>query len=181
MTGAELGGNISSVVLSGIFAGNYQSVADIKSAMGITPLAGDDTEGLKICRRTNTSGTQAGHSHLWLGSNYCGANTKIASFVDEAFDDNNVANGWPVNYDVVENSSSSNVENCVITVADQGPGIAKEIQSELFQPFSSFGKRNGLGLGLALSKETVVDHGGEIWATQGAPKGAVFHVKLPVG
>jgi signal transduction histidine kinase len=25
-----------------------------------------------------------------------------------------------------------------------------------------------------------VDHGGEIWATQGAPKGAVFHVKLPV-
>jgi signal transduction histidine kinase len=67
-----------------------------------------------------------------------------------------------------------------ITVADQGPGIAKEIQSELFQPFSSFGKRNGLGLGLALSKETVVDHGGEIWATQGAPKGAVFHVKLPV-
>lgn len=121
--GAELGGNISSVVLSGIFAGNYQSVADIKSAMGITPLAGDDTEGLKICRRTNTSGTQAGHSHLWLGSNYCGANTKIASFVDEAFDDNNVANGWPVNYDVVENSSSSNVENCVITVADQGRSI----------------------------------------------------------
>jgi signal transduction histidine kinase len=68
-----------------------------------------------------------------------------------------------------------------ITVADQGPGIAKEIQAELFQPFSSFGKRNGLGLGLALSKETVVDHGGEIWATQAAPKGAVFHVKLPVG
>ena len=90
---------------------------------GITPLAGDDTEGLKICRRTNTSGTHAGHSHLWLGSNYCGANTKIASFVDEAFDDNNVANGWPVNYDVVENSSSSNVENCVITVADQGRSI----------------------------------------------------------
>ena len=68
-----------------------------------------------------------------------------------------------------------------ITVADQGPGIAKEIQAELFQPFSSFGKRNGLGLGLALSKETVLDHGGEIWATQAAPRGAVFHVKLPVG
>jgi hypothetical protein len=121
--GAELGGNISSVVLAGIFAGNYQSVADIKSAMGVAPLAGDDTEGLKVCRRTNTSGTQAGHSHIWLGSNYCGANTKIASFVDEAFDDNNVANGWPVNYDVVENSSSSNVENCVITAADQGRSI----------------------------------------------------------
>ncbi|MBL8236258.1 MAG: HAMP domain-containing histidine kinase [Bryobacterales bacterium] len=68
-----------------------------------------------------------------------------------------------------------------ITVADQGPGIAKEIRDQLFQPFTSFGKRNGLGLGLALSRETILDHGGEIWATQAAPKGAVFHVKLPVG
>ena len=66
-------------------------------------------------------------------------------------------------------------------VADQGPGIAKEIQDELFQPFTSFGKRNGLGLGLALSRETVLEHGGDIWATQAAPRGAVFHVKLPVG
>ncbi|MBN8279607.1 MAG: hypothetical protein J0M16_03265 [Gammaproteobacteria bacterium] len=119
----ELGGNISSVVLSGIFAGNYQSVADIKSAMGVAPLAGDDTEGLKVCRRTNTSGTQAGHSHIWLGSNYCGSATKSASFVDEAFDDNNVANGWPANYDIVENSSSSNVENCVIAAGDEGRSI----------------------------------------------------------
>ena len=68
-----------------------------------------------------------------------------------------------------------------ITVADQGPGIAKEIQDQLFQPFTSFGKRNGLGLGLALSRETVLDHGGDIWATSGAPRGAVFHVKLPAG
>ncbi|HEU0119334.1 MAG TPA: HAMP domain-containing sensor histidine kinase [Bryobacteraceae bacterium] len=67
-----------------------------------------------------------------------------------------------------------------ITVADEGPGIAKEMQDQLFQPFASFGKRNGLGLGLALSRETVVDHGGEIWATPAAPRGAVFHVKLPL-
>ena len=119
----ELGGNISSVVLSGIFAGNYQSVADIKTAMGVAPLAGDDTEGLKVCRRTNTSGTQAGHAQIWLGSNYCGANTKTASFVDATFDDNNIANGFPANYTVVENSSSSNVENCVIAVGDEGRSL----------------------------------------------------------
>ena len=117
-------GNISSVVLAGIFSGNYQSVADIKSAMGVTPLAGDDTEGLKVCRRTNTSGTQAGHSHLWLGSAYCGTGTKVASFIDATFDDNNAANGFPVNYTIVENSSSSNVENCVVgVVADRGRSI----------------------------------------------------------
>ncbi len=121
--GAELGGNIPSVVLTGVFSGAYQSVADIKSAMGIAPLAGDDTEGLKICRRTNTSGTQAGHAQLWVGSTYCGSPTKSASFVDATFDDNNVANGFPVNYQVVENSSSSNVENCVIAAADQGRSL----------------------------------------------------------
>jgi hypothetical protein len=116
---AELGGNISSTVLTGIFAGSYTSVAQVKNAMGVTPDAGDDTKGLKVCRRTNTSGTQAGHAQIWLGSNYCGFQTKTASFVDESFDDNNGANGYPANYDVVENSSSSNVENCVIAAADQ--------------------------------------------------------------
>ncbi|MBL8200199.1 MAG: hypothetical protein JNK40_04430 [Chromatiales bacterium] len=121
--GAELGGNISSVVLAGIFAGNYQSVADIKAAMGIAPLAGDDTEGLKVCRRTNTSGTQAGHAHVWLGSSYCGSATKVANFVDASYSANNAANGFPLNYSVVENSSSSNVENCVIAAADQGRSI----------------------------------------------------------
>jgi hypothetical protein len=121
--GAELGGNISAAVLSGIFAGNYQSVADVKAAMGVAPLAGDDTEGLKVCRRTNTSGTQAGHAQIWLGSSFCGSGTKIANFVDATYDDNNVANGWPVNYTIVENSSSSNVENCVIAAGDQGRSI----------------------------------------------------------
>lgn len=120
----ELGGNISSVVLTGIMTGSYTSVAQVKNAMGIAPLAGDDTEGLKVCRRTNTSGTQAGHAQMWVGSTFCGGATKTANFVDEAFDDNNVANGFPANYDVVENSSSSNVENCVVqVVADRGRSL----------------------------------------------------------
>ena len=39
----------------------------------------------------------------------------------------------------------------VVHVEDNGPGIPPEIRSQLFQPFVSAGKRNGLGLGLALS------------------------------
>jgi hypothetical protein len=113
----ELGGNISSTALSGIFTGAYTSVAQVKNAMGVAPLAGDDTEGLKVCRRTNTSGTQAGWAQLTVGSTYCGGATKTASFVDEAYDDNNAGNGFPANYDVVENSSSSNLENCIVQVA----------------------------------------------------------------
>lgn len=120
--GAGLGGNISSTVLAGIFVGNYQSVGQVKAAMGVTPVAGDFDKGLKICRRTNTSGTQAGISHLALGSNYCGANSKVGNFVDASYDDNNAANGFPANYEIVEASSSSNLENCIIG-ADQDRSI----------------------------------------------------------
>jgi hypothetical protein len=120
---AGLGGNLSSTVVTGIFAGSYQSVADVKSAMGVTPAVGDDALGLKICRRTNTSGTQAGHAHLWLGSNYCGGATKVAPFVDATYDDNNAANGFPLNYEIVEASSSSNLEACLTTAPDRSIGI----------------------------------------------------------
>jgi signal transduction histidine kinase len=81
---------------------------------------------------------------------------------------------------VVEIQAAHTGGSVEISIADQGPGIAKEIKDQLFQPFTSFGKRNGLGLGLALSRETIRDHGGEIWATSANPTGAVFHIKLPV-
>lgn len=65
----------------------------------------------------------------------------------------------------------------VVEVRDQGPGIAEEVRGRLFQPFTSFGKRNGLGLGLALSRQTVLEHGGDLTAANGSG-GAVFSVKL---
>ena len=67
-----------------------------------------------------------------------------------------------------------------VSVEDTGPGVSGEIRGELFQPFASFGKKSGLGLGLALSRETVLDHGGEIWADAGFQGGARFCVRLPL-
>jgi signal transduction histidine kinase len=67
----------------------------------------------------------------------------------------------------------------LIEVQDNGPGIAPEIRSKLFQPFVSAGKRNGLGLGLALSRQTVVDHGGEMWVESEPGHGAKFCFRLP--
>jgi MFS family permease len=55
----------------------------------------------------------------------------------------------------------------MVEVADTGPGIADEIRSQLFQPFVSHGKKNGLGLGLALARQTLLDHGGDLWAAPG--------------
>jgi signal transduction histidine kinase len=67
----------------------------------------------------------------------------------------------------------------VVHVEDDGPGIAPEIRSRLFQPFVSAGKRNGLGLGLALSRQTVLEHGGDMWVESETGSGACFSFRLP--
>ncbi len=76
---------------------------------------------------------------------------------------------------------SSDFENgtVVVQVEDNGPGIAPEIKSKLFQPFVSAGKRNGLGLGLALTRQTVLDHGGDMWVDSEPGRGARFSIRLP--
>jgi signal transduction histidine kinase len=68
----------------------------------------------------------------------------------------------------------------LIEVADTGPGISPEIRGQLFQPFATFGKRRGVGLGLALSRQSVLDHGGEMWADTGDSPGARFYIRLPM-
>ncbi len=67
----------------------------------------------------------------------------------------------------------------VVQVEDTGPGIAPEIRSKLFQPFVTAGKRNGLGLGLALTRQTIVEHGGDMWVESEPGHGARFSFRLP--
>jgi len=67
----------------------------------------------------------------------------------------------------------------VVTVEDTGPGIPASIAAQLFEPFVTAGKKNGVGLGLALSRETVVSHGGDLWSDH-KEDGARFMLKLPV-
>lgn len=67
-----------------------------------------------------------------------------------------------------------------IDVEDNGPGISPEIRERLFQPFATHGKKSGLGLGLALSRQTVTDHGGEMWVESQAGQGAKFSIRIPV-
>ena len=67
----------------------------------------------------------------------------------------------------------------VVHVDDTGPGIAPEIRGQLFQPFVTAGKRNGLGLGLALARQAVLDHGGDMWVESEPGHGARFSFRLP--
>jgi signal transduction histidine kinase len=71
------------------------------------------------------------------------------------------------------------MNSCVlIEVEDTGPGIPLGIRDRLFEPFVTAGKKDGLGLGLALSRQAVLDHGGDIW-TEPAP-GAQLIISLPL-
>ena len=67
-------------------------------------------------------------------------------------------------------------------VVDDGEGIAKEHQAAIFQRFYRVpGSSSGsAGLGLALSKEIVEAHGGEIGVTSEAGKGSAFWFTLPL-
>jgi signal transduction histidine kinase len=67
----------------------------------------------------------------------------------------------------------------VVEVRDTGPGIAPEIRGRLFQPFVTARKRSGLGLGLALARQAVVDHGGDMWVKSNPAPGACFCFRLP--
>ncbi len=69
----------------------------------------------------------------------------------------------------------------VIDVRDHGPGIAPELSGRLFEPFAT-SKEDGTGLGLAVARGILRDHGGTICAVtpeDGGP-GALFRVTLPL-
>jgi signal transduction histidine kinase len=66
---------------------------------------------------------------------------------------------------------------CVLVeLEDTGPGIPDCIRDRLFEPFLTSGKQNGLGLGLALARRTVRNHGGDRWTESAA--GARFVIRL---
>lgn len=70
-----------------------------------------------------------------------------------------------------------------IEVDDEGNGIAAGELERIFEKFyrgrAASSICAGTGLGLALSRDLVAVHGGEIWAENRSPKGARFVVRLP--
>jgi PAS domain S-box-containing protein len=67
----------------------------------------------------------------------------------------------------------------IVEVRDHGVGIPAEIYHRLFEPFQS-SKKQGLGMGLSISKAIVERHGGDLWAENSPGGGATFYVSLPV-
>lgn len=68
-----------------------------------------------------------------------------------------------------------------VRVADNGPGIAPEVQARIFDPFfTTKGPDEGTGLGLAIASDIVHEHGGEIEVFSRPGQGASFTTRLPI-
>lgn len=66
-----------------------------------------------------------------------------------------------------------------IVVSDDGPGIPEENLPEIFDPFFTT-KGKGVGLGLSISNDIIIEHGGTLRVESKYGKGATFAVTLPV-
>jgi signal transduction histidine kinase len=67
-----------------------------------------------------------------------------------------------------------------IRVADNGRGIPESIRGKLFEPFISYGKENGTGLGLTVVQKIVQDHGGDVVVEKTSEEGTIFRITLPM-
>lgn len=67
-----------------------------------------------------------------------------------------------------------------IVIVDNGPGIPDEIQQNLFEPFVTFGKRGGTGLGTAIAKSIIDAHKGDITFQSNKTEGTIFYLRLPL-
>jgi signal transduction histidine kinase len=66
-----------------------------------------------------------------------------------------------------------------VRVADNGHGIPELVRGRLFEPFVSYGKENGTGLGLTVVQKIVQDHGGDVRVESTSADGTVFLILLP--
>jgi len=69
-------------------------------------------------------------------------------------------------------------KDVLLQVSDTGAGIESEDMEHIFDVFFTT-KATGTGLGLALCRTIVEEHGGRLWAAQGDPHGASFNLQLP--
>ena len=70
-------------------------------------------------------------------------------------------------------------EEIRVSLQDSGPGLGKTRPDDLFTPFTTT-KRNGMGMGLSISRTIIESHGGRIWGCENPSRGATFHFTLPI-
>jgi C4-dicarboxylate-specific signal transduction histidine kinase len=81
--------------------------------------------------------------------------------------------------DVLVTTSKDKWDDVLLTVCDTGTGLDPAKFEQIFDAFYTT-KREGMGMGLAVSRSIIEAHGGRLWASQNEPRGAIFQFTLPV-
>jgi len=91
---------------------------------------------------------------------------------------NLLANAAQAGARTVEIDAEATRDQVRLTVRDDGPGIAPEVEDRLFDAFAT-GRDGGTGLGLAVSRRIVERHGGSLALVSAEGRGATFELRLP--
>jgi PAS domain S-box-containing protein len=75
--------------------------------------------------------------------------------------------------------TSESSECVLIQVLDSGPGLEPQHAQSIFDPFFTT-KKDGIGMGLTISRSIVEAHGGRLWADRKRPHGAILNFTLPI-
>lgn len=76
-------------------------------------------------------------------------------------------------------STAAELNELILEISDNGPGLPKEARRTLFRPFTQSSKTSGMGLGLAICAEIVRSHHGTIEHLDTEGGGATFRITLP--
>jgi two-component system sensor kinase FixL len=66
----------------------------------------------------------------------------------------------------------------VVKITDNGQGLSESVAGELFEPFTTT-KRDGMGVGLSISRAIVASHRGRLWHEPASGGGATFCFTVP--
>src|SRR5664280_758511 len=77
-------------------------------------------------------------------------------------------------------TAEDNSNSVLVAIHDTGSGLEPDKIDSLFDAFYTT-KRDGMGMGLAISRSIIEAHGGRVWAEPNTPQGAIFQFTLPVG
>ncbi|MFI5251717.1 MAG: ATP-binding protein [Bacteroidota bacterium] len=91
----------------------------------------------------------------------------------------NAADAMPNGGNLMVNTFAHD-SNVVVEFIDTGTGMPPEIKAKIFEPFVTFGKKHGTGLGMAIVKKIVDDHHGSIEIESELGKGTTIKLFLPI-
>ena len=80
---------------------------------------------------------------------------------------------------IIHISITTDGDNVIIAIRDNGNGISEEVAQKIFQPYFTT-KSSGTGLGLAMTRKIIEFWKGEIWFESREGEGTTFFIKLPV-